>query len=156
MAPAPKTPVPTPLSVVATRKWYTTKSTISEVTIDGVFFCHLLEDVVRPTTAKKVYGKTAIPAGTYKLILSVSNRFKVLMPEVLKVLGYLGIRLHSGNSDVDTDGCGIVGTYDPKTPDWVSNSRTTFAKLMTVLQKAVADKRPMSIQYVDTQLPVVK
>ena len=61
--------------------------------------CDTLEDAFRllpktcPNTPKgssceckeKVYGKTCIPNGTYTVVLSYSNRFKRILPELLNV-----------------------------------------------------------------------
>lgn len=137
-------------------------STIGEMLIDGKHFCNTLEDVVRnlpevcPNTPKgiackcagKVPGKTAIPAGTYKVILSYSNRFKRIMPEVLNVPHFLGIRIHKGNSSVDTDGCILVGTWDNKSKDWISNSTKAYDELMTLLQKAIDNNEDITITIV--------
>ena len=68
--------------------------------IDGYEFCDTIEDMVRPD-GEKIKGETAIPAGEYKLILSYSNRFKKVMPEILNVPGFEGIRIHPGNTAKD-------------------------------------------------------
>jgi len=65
------------------RKIFTDKSTIGELYIDGVFECYTLEDTVRQ--GPKVFGKTAIPTGTYKVIVNMSNRFKRLLPLLVNV-----------------------------------------------------------------------
>ncbi len=105
--------------------------TISNLSIDGKFFCHVLEDTVR-ANGVKIYGKTAIPTGTYKVILSVSNRFKILMPLLLNVPNFEGIRIHAGNTAADTHGCLLVGVNSAKGK--VTESKKTFAKLMEILQ----------------------
>lgn len=107
--------------------------TIGKLYIDGKIFCDTLEDVVRPQ-GEKVYGETAIPAGTYKVILNVSNRFKVLMPLLLNVPNFEGIRIHAGNTDKDTHGCLLVGKNTVKGK--VTDSKKTFAELMSVLKLA--------------------
>ena len=73
--------------------------TIGELYIDGVFICHTLEDKVRILNSyeDKVYGETAIPIGRYKVVLSYSNRFKRILPEILNVDFFKGIRIHEGN-----------------------------------------------------------
>jgi hypothetical protein len=55
-----------------------------------------------------VYGQTAIPSGRYRLILSRSNKFKRIMPEILNIPGFTGVRMHGGNTAKDTEGCIIV------------------------------------------------
>lgn len=104
-------------------------STIGELFIDGEFFCYTLEDVVRD---KKIYGQTAIPAGTYKVIITPSNRFKRDLPLLVDVPNFVGVRIHPGNSAVDTDGCILVGST--KSQDFIGNSRTTFELLYEKLK----------------------
>ena len=111
------------------RKVFTDLSTIGEMFIDGVFFCYTLEDKVREV---KIKGITAIPAGSYDVILSVSNRFKKLMPLLLNVPGFEGVRIHSGNKHEDTEGCILVGLT--KSVNFISQSKLAFDKLITVLQ----------------------
>ena len=119
--------------------------------------CDTLEDAFRllpkacPNTPKgknceckeKVYGKTCIPNGTYTVVLSYSNRFKRILPELLNVPHFLGIRIHSGNSSKDTEGCIILGTKSKG--DWVTASSVAFNKVYTLLQKAVANKEEITI-----------
>lgn len=107
--------------------------TIGALSLNGKHFCYTLEDVVRGLKDKKVYGKTAIPAGTYRVILNISNRFKKLMPLLVAVTGFEGVRIHSGNTAADTLGCLLVG-YD-KLPSGTSvyKSREAFEDLMRQL-----------------------
>lgn len=77
---------------------------------DNTAICYTLEDVVRPDGVK-VAGKTAIPAGRYKISIDMSTRFKRMMIHVLDVPNYAGIRFHGGNTSVDTEGCIIVAKY---------------------------------------------
>ena len=119
--------------------------------------CDTLEDTFRllpktcPNTPKgigcnckeKVHGKTCIPYGTYTVRLSYSNRFRRILPEVLNVHHFLGIRLHSGNSSKDTEGCILVGTKSKG--DWVTASRVAFNKLYKLLQTAEKNKEEITI-----------
>lgn len=122
------------------RKLYTEKSTIGNLLVNGKQFCFTLEDTCRDNNRDgdlfdkgeaKIFGKTAIPAGKYKVILSLSNRFKIVLPEVLNVPAYEGIRIHNGNTDADTHGCILLGTQ--KAHDFVGGSRTALEKFMAVL-----------------------
>jgi hypothetical protein len=90
------------------RKKLLPDKTFGELWYKDKFLCYTLEDTVRD---EKIYGETAIPYGTYKVIVNVSNRFKQLMPLLLDVPGFEGIRIHKGNyAETDTSGCILVGT----------------------------------------------
>lgn len=112
------------------RERSTDKSTTGRLLIDGQFQCWTLEDVVRPV---KIAGATAIPAGTYKVIITESNRFKRRLPLLVDVPGFEGVRIHPGNSAADTEGCILVGLA--KTLDWISGSRRAFESLFQVLDQ---------------------
>ena len=109
----------------------TNNSTIGEMTIDGKFECYTLEDIERDV---KIKSETAIPKGTYKVIINQSNRFKKLMPLVLNVPNFEGIRIHSGNTNHDTEGCILVGQTRSK--DYISKSRKAFEILFAKMKLA--------------------
>lgn len=119
-------------------------ATIGELYVDGEHIADTLEDRVRPE-GEKVYGKTAIPEGTYEMVLSYSPRFKKILPEILNVPNFTGIRIHCGNSSADSSGCILVGTWDGEKEDWVSDSKIAFNKLMSLLQEAVDNKEEITI-----------
>lgn len=106
-------------------------SVIGELTVDGVWECYTLEDVERDV---KIKCETAIPKGTYKVIINQSNRFKKLMPLLLNVPGFEGVRIHSGNTNHDTEGCILVGRTRSK--DFIGQSRKAFAQLFEKMKKA--------------------
>ena len=119
------------------------KYTIGKLYIDGEYFCDTIEDTDRGLTqtmtdaqikSKKVYGQTAIPTGTYRVIINYSNKFKRQMPLLLNVPGFLGIRIHSGNTEKDTEGCLIVGKN--KVVGKVIESKDTYNKLFSMLCEA--------------------
>lgn len=119
------------------------KYTIGKLYIDGEYFCDTIEDTDRGLTqtmtdtqikSKKVHGQTAIPTGTYRVIISYSNKFKRQMPLLLNVPGFLGIRIHSGNTEKDTEGCLIVGKN--KVVGKVIESKDTYNKLFSILCEA--------------------
>ena len=109
----------------------TANSTIGEMTIDGKFECYTLEDIERDV---KIKCETAIPKGTYKVIINQSNRFKKLMPLVLNVPNFEGIRIHPGNSNHDTEGCILVGQTRSK--DYISKSRKAYEILFAKMKLA--------------------
>lgn len=68
--------------------------TLGRMYIDDEEFAFTCEDAVRD---KKVYGKTAIPKGIYKVRLTFSNRFQKVLPILMDVPNFEGVRIHSGN-----------------------------------------------------------
>lgn len=119
-------------------------ATIGELLINDKHLCDTLEDRVRPE-GEKVYGKTAIPEGKYEIELTHSPRFKKILPEILNVPNFSGIRIHTGNSSKDTKGCIIVGTWDGEKEDWVGSSKIAFDKLMSLLEEATNNKEKITI-----------
>lgn len=122
-------------------------TTFGSLYIDGHRFCDTLEDPIRevagvPVEKWKIKGETAIPAGAYPLVLSQSLRFARLLPEVLNVPGFVGIRIHAGNTIADTEGCLLVGSA--RTGRAVTGSRVMLEKLMLRL---TADDSPKTIEY---------
>lgn len=116
--------------------------TIGKMYIDGKYFCDTLEDKDRGLSQSmteeeirkmKVHGLTAIPTGAYKVIVNYSERFGKLMPLLLDVKGYAGVRIHSGNTPSDTLGCILVGRNTAK--GMVTESRKTFLRLMETLSR---------------------
>jgi hypothetical protein len=92
------------------RRYKKEKYTIGVLYIDNELFCNTLEDKVRDLpNEKKVPGATAIPAGRYRVVMSWSNRFKRVMPELLGVPYFEGIRIHGGNTAENTEGCILLG-----------------------------------------------
>lgn len=114
------------------RKLLHEDSTIGELLIDGYFECYTLEDKVRPL-GEKIPGRTAIPAGTYKLVIDQSDRFQRLMPHLLDVPNFDGIRIHSGNTDKDTEGCILVGSTVVN-ENFIGNSKGVFDQLFAKLK----------------------
>lgn len=112
--------------------------TISSLFIDGVYFCDALEDKVRDLGKDgkgKIKGKTAIPSGRYRVIVTPSPRFKRLLPLLLNVPFFEGIRIHAGNDEEDTEGCILVG--ENKVKGKVINSKITFAKLFYEINETI-------------------
>lgn len=101
--------------------------TIGKLYIDGAYFCDTLEDVVRKP-GEKIYGKTAIPSGMYRVRKTYSPRFKKVLPEILEVEGFSGVRIHAGNTAKDTEGCILLGLN--KVKGSVINSQNAVAFFM--------------------------
>lgn len=126
------------LKRIALRSTYT----IGRLYVDGNYFCDTLEDTVRDLNKngkfdngeKKVYGKTAIPYGTYEIKWTYSPRFKKYTPQLMNVPSFSGIRIHAGNSSTDTEGCLLLGQN--KKVGMVLNSRATINKLYPMIKEA--------------------
>ena len=93
------------------RVTYTDDSTYGTLSINGEMYCYTCEDVDRKleTGGEKIPGQTAIPRGLYRVRLSMSKRFGYIMPEILDVPQFTGIRFHGGNTHKDTEGCPLLG-----------------------------------------------
>ena len=106
--------------------------TVGKMYVNGIYECYTLEDAVRNGT--KIIGKTAIPIGTYKLIIDASTRFKQDMPHILDVPDFTGVRIHAGNTSADTDGCILLGsTWAGK--DFIGNSKIAYKKFFNKLKE---------------------
>lgn len=127
-----------------TRAQFEPTCTIGRLAVDGVPECYTLEDYVRPTGAPKVFGQTAIPAGTYRVIVDRSEHFGRDLPHVLNVPGFEGIRIHPGNTDKDTEGCILVGM--DRLADSIGRSRLAFDALFPKIQQALARGELVSIE----------
>ena len=84
----------------------------------------------------KVYGKTCIPRGRYKLELTFSHRFQKLLPLIVDVPGFEGIRIHGGNRAENSQGCIILGRE--RTNDGVKNCRPVMVRIISLLVHAEA------------------
>lgn len=114
------------------RVWKDDKCSIGVLSIDGVSECFTMEDVERDV---KIHGETAIPHGTYSVIVSYSQRFKRELPLLVAVPNFTGIRIHPGNTAEDTDGCILPGRT--KTADAVQQSRVAFEALFGKITVAI-------------------
>jgi hypothetical protein len=142
------------MEIILTRTQRNPISTIGKLAIAGSSFtCLTLEDKDRgllksmtpeQITAIKVQNQTAIPAGRYQVIIDFSEHFQKVMPHVLDVPGYGGIRIHSGNTDADTDGCILLGTSQLNA-DFIANSREAFAAFYSLLKQAIDNNETVFI-----------
>lgn len=128
------------------RKYFKPTYCIGRLLVEGMYFSDVLEDKDRgltsdmPTTEiykRKTYGQTAIPTGRYEVRLTVSpkfanrewgKRYGGLVPEILNVPGFDGIRIHPGSNSASTSGCPLVG--ENKVVGRLVNSTQAFYDLM--------------------------
>lgn len=133
------------------------KYTIGKLYINGALCCDTIEDRDRGLDQSmseanirkiKVPKETAIPTGTYEVVMNVvsgtfskKEKYKKLcggkVPRLKYVKGFSGILIHSGVDQNSSAGCIIVGQN--KQVGKVINSWDTFKKLYARL-KAASDK----------------
>lgn len=136
------------LKRIANRKDYC----IGKLYINGKYFCDTLEDVDRglddsmtedEIKQSKIKEQTAIPTGIYTVLLTYSPKYKRVMPLINNVKGYSGIRIHSGNSSKDTEGCLLVGKNT--VVGRLTDSRNTYNALFKRLQQKGSNKITIEI-----------
>lgn len=135
--------------------------TMGQLFLDGVLFSDTLEDLVRevpgvPVEQWKVAGETAIPAGEYEILLTRSDRAArghlwtpsrgFLLPELIGVPGFSGVRIHAGNTAVNVEGCIAIGQANGES---LINSRAAVIELMSRLTAADQAGTPVRIEVVN-------
>ncbi len=136
------------MEIKVVRKKGTAGFTEGRLYIDGEFECFTVEDADRglESGGVKIQDKTAIPKGVYPITISMSNHFKKMLIEVQKVTGYAGVRIHSGNSSKDTEGCIIVGSInDREDDDWVGGSKVAYERLHSKVKQALSAKHTVTL-----------
>ncbi len=138
------------MEITLRREIFTENSTTGSLSINGKFECFVLEDKDRGLNScmsleeinkKKVHGKTAIPYGKYKVVVTKSQRFSlaakrdIYLPLVMNVPGYEGIRMHTGNTAIDTEGCLLPGKE--RHSDKVLFSTDAFKQLNNKINEAL-------------------
>lgn len=132
------------MEILVERKYKKKDYTIGKMYINGEYFCDTLEDTDRCLTMTmslaeikevKEYGRTAIPTGRYQVAYTYSPRFKKHLPLLLQVPAFEGVRIHSGNTHNDTEGCILLG--ENKAVGKVLNSRKTMNEFIRILNPAI-------------------
>jgi hypothetical protein len=109
--------------------------TFGRLYVNDVFECYTLEDPVRPDGIK-IPGRTAIPAGRYRLTLEHSPKFGPDTPTLHDVPGFEYIRIHAGNTELDTEGCILVGQVISPARTMLFQSRAALEPLRAKLKAA--------------------
>lgn len=134
------------------RKWRKKGYSIGILSINGERICETLEDEDRGLKAElspytlnqmKVYGQTAIPIGTYRVVMSYSQRFKKILPLLMSVPAFSGVRIHSGNTAKDTEGCILCGRNTAV--GTVTNSRYWTGKVIARIDEAFKRNEEVTI-----------
>lgn len=120
---------------------------LGRLSLDGHVLCDTLEppshgltSATVPKTIRDIVrlGRSAIPVGVYRLVLSWSPRFsprpfyraygRGLVPRLQNVSGFEGVLIHCGNTVLDTCGCVIVGRRADSST--LVQSQKTYDRLM--------------------------
>lgn len=134
------------MELLLERKYLKSNYTISNLSVNGKFYCNVIEDVVRDFNKNgtfdcgefKISGHTAIPYGEYEIKVTYSPKFKRELPLLLDVKHFEGIRIHRGNTEKDSSGCLIPG--ENKKKGMVLNS-TKYELELTKMIKECNNKR---------------
>lgn len=130
------------MNLILKREYFGDTFTVGKLYKDDQYIGYTLEDKVRevtgePVEAWKVFGNTAIPIGVYNVTVTLSNRFKMKLPLLNGVPGFSGVRIHTGNSSKDTEGCILVGAVWDGKSDWVGGSKTAFSPLLAMIEESI-------------------
>lgn len=132
------------MEILLIRENFTPDYTEGKLFINGVYICDTIEDCDRglddkmseeEILKKKVYGKTCIPYGRYKVIIDYSNKYGKMLIHILNVKGFDGIRIHSLNSADSSLGC--IGPGKRTAPGWVSKSRYHYEIIHEMVEEAL-------------------
>lgn len=153
------------MELLLDRKYCKEKYTVGRLFIDNVFFSNTLEDKVRDINKNgkfdngeyKVYAETAIPYGEYEITLDVvSPKFSKYqfykevcngkLPRLLNVPNFEGVLIHCGSTANNSAGCILVGNNTIK--GGLTNSKETFKKLYSILDKANKNNEKITIKII--------
>lgn len=128
--------------------------TFGELLQGGRRLCYVLEDAVRqvngrPVSEWKVPGQTAIPTGLYRVTLENSPRFGPDTLTVNGVPGFVGIRIHAGNTEADTEGCPLLGLQVNASGIVGGTSRQAVATVKELVRQAIAAGEPVMLEVVN-------
>ena len=129
------------------RLWKKPAYTVGRLFVDGKLFCNTLEDTVRDlSNEKKVYGKTAIPYGEYRVVYNWSPKFGRNLPRLLNVPAFEDILIHPGNTADDSAGCILVGRNTEV--GRLTESRYTSDKLNVLIEDVQRGGESITIEIV--------
>lgn len=136
------------------REIFNGNETIGKLYVNNVLFSYTLEPTFRGLNSdmsedeikrRKIYSVTAIPQGSYHVILTFSKRFQKILPELLHVKGFAGVRIHAGNYAKDTQGCILLGNYSGN-GNCVTESKQYVERLVKMMQGSINDDEGVTIK----------
>lgn len=142
--PALSLPVPAAVRLLLDRQLYESESTVGDLYVNGEFECYVMEPGTREIS------HPAIPEGIYPVKLTVSPKFKRVLPLICDVPGRDGIRIHPGNTDDQTLGCLMPGEeviFKFGMPFMV-HSVPAFARLFEKLNEAAENHEELTLEVV--------
>ena len=147
------------MDIILERKVKNANSTEGNLYINGKWFCHVIEDVVRAKPGEwkkelKVYAKTAIPYGRYQVMVTYSPKFKRMLTAILNVPDFIGIRIHNGVNEGSSAGCPIISYINDDGSNGIRNRVVNDKKAMNDLCDMVYDaqkKEKVMIDIVDNK-----
>lgn len=142
------------MKAILERKILNKDSTEGNLYLDGKWFCHVIEDVVRAKPGEwkkelKVYAKTAIPYGTYPLVVDYSPKFKRQLTAIHNVPDFIGIRIHNGTNEKSSAGCPIISYINDDGPDGIRNRVINDKAAMNDLVKLVQAAQKLGKCFID-------
>ncbi len=148
------------MEIIVTRRWRIPAPPGGEAGTVGEFRCDFgltgfsIEDEVRvdpdpstPENEGKIPGKTAIPAGTYRLTLRRSEHFDRELPHLEDVPGFTETMIHGANIPLDVKGC--IGTGRRRTPSGIADCLGVVDRIVTELRAAKVRGEESSITVKD-------
>ncbi len=128
------------MKLLLQRKVLTDRYTQGVLYVNGIFFCHTIEDKVRAKAGMwkrifKVKAQTAIPYGVYPIAVTWSPRFKRQLTGVFNVPDFEGIRIHNGTSELSSEGC-IIVSHQVEKPGRLVNDKQAMNQLCILIEDA--------------------
>ena len=147
------------------RRFLAETYTIGSLYVNGLYFSDTIEDKVRDLNKDgdlndlgegKIYGKTAIPYSPpgkpYKIELSMSPKFKRMLPLLLDVPHFTGIRIHKMGTDTKpgtaewSEGC--IGPGENKVKGGIIHSAFYETKLVEMMREAILMGEEIEIEII--------
>lgn len=127
------------MELTLSRKIFNETSTEGNLSINGKWFCDVLEDRVRAEPGEwkpecKIKGQTAIAYGRYQVLVTWSNKFKRMLTQIMNVPDFEGIRIHNGTTEKNTEGCVLVSYHDDDINHRLFNEKTAMNDLCNLIE----------------------